>query len=218
MIDFPSNPTNGQVYANYIYDSSITAWRNVNTDTGIGTLNAMGLKNVVPTSVSVGSGSASVNANGTVTFTGASSISLNGVFTSTYTNYKMVITSSASAHNINAFLRMRNAGTDTSGSIYYFGGVGGYTSGTVTGWSGTGTNVIQWGNTAIENTTGTIDIFRPKLTERTGFNFQSFGYTSSYLSIQGAGMLYDTVSYDGATLYLSSGNFTGTITIYGYSN
>lgn len=27
-LDFPSNPTNGQTYENFVYDTSITAWRN----------------------------------------------------------------------------------------------------------------------------------------------------------------------------------------------
>jgi len=34
-LDFPSSPTNGQVYGNYYYDSSIGAWRNVGSKDGL---------------------------------------------------------------------------------------------------------------------------------------------------------------------------------------
>jgi hypothetical protein len=34
-LDFPSNPTNGQVYDNYYYDSSITAWRSSGSKNGL---------------------------------------------------------------------------------------------------------------------------------------------------------------------------------------
>ena len=50
-----------------------------------------GLKLLVPTSVAVGSGTGTANAAGQVTFTGASSVQLNGVFTTTYDNYKIVL-------------------------------------------------------------------------------------------------------------------------------
>jgi hypothetical protein len=34
-LDFPLNPTNGQAYENYYYDSSITAWRSAGSKTGV---------------------------------------------------------------------------------------------------------------------------------------------------------------------------------------
>jgi hypothetical protein len=34
-LDFPSNPTNGQAFENYYYDSSITAWRSAGSKTGV---------------------------------------------------------------------------------------------------------------------------------------------------------------------------------------
>lgn len=272
-LDFPSSPTNGQVYGQYTYDSAKGAWRVtantamsvipsptppaspaantlwLNTNDGVifyylndgnssqwvelksntasgstvaARVDALeakpsGLVPVIPTSVgAISSGTATVNSSGLVIFSGVNGIQLNGCFTSAYTNYRIMITATASAHNLNAFLRMRNAGVDTSSSIYYFGGSNGPSTGGTTGWSGNGANVLQWGNAAIEDTHGHIDIFRPKVTDRTGFSFQSFGYTSTYVAIQGAGMLYDFVSYDGASLYLSSGTLTGTIQVFGY--
>ena len=34
-LDFPSSPTNGQTYENFVYDSSITAWRNQGSPSGL---------------------------------------------------------------------------------------------------------------------------------------------------------------------------------------
>lgn len=218
-IDFPSNPVNGQTYANYIYDSSITAWRNLNTETGVAALNASGLKIVVPSSVTVGSGSATVNSNGLVTFNGVTSLSLNGVFTSIYSNYRIVISGNSSAHAQAASIRMRS-GSDTSTNIYYFGGSYGPASGTGAAWQGSAANLIQWGNTGIESTTLSMDIYRPKLTERTGFSWQSHGYTgSTYAGIVASGMVYDQVSYDSCSILIGGGaTISGNVQVYGYAN
>lgn len=73
---------------------------------------------VIPTSVAVGSGSASVAAEGTVTFTGASTVSLNGVFDGTggdmYDVYFQLKGTSAN----NVYLRLRSGGTDLAGTSY----------------------------------------------------------------------------------------------------
>ena len=50
-----------------------------------------GLAKIVPSSVAVGSGSGSFDANGAISFTGASSISINGCFSATYDVYKVLI-------------------------------------------------------------------------------------------------------------------------------
>ena len=36
-LDFPTNPTNGQVFGNFYYDSSITAWRNLGSKNALST-------------------------------------------------------------------------------------------------------------------------------------------------------------------------------------
>ena len=221
-IDFPSNPTNGQVYANYIYDSSITAWRNVNTDTGIGTLNAMGLKNVVPTSISVGSGSATVNSNGRVTFSSATSLSLNNVFSSTYTSYKIVLSAGAASTGTSISLRLRSSGADRSNSAYYFGGYFSREQGTTTGaWSSSGiTSMTLVSVYNIANTNSVqAEINNPFDSScGTSINWQSWNNDPSGGYGIFAGGLYATQnSNDGLTL-VSSGTMTGYISIYGYTN
>lgn len=216
-LNFPANPTNGQVYANYIYDSSITAWRNVNTDTGIGTLNAMGLKNVVPGSVSVGSGSATVNANGTVTFTGASSISLNGCFNSIYTNYRSIFTLDNSVTGANIRYRMTASGTANSENLYTMQGLKQEGSSAVGLYQASTVNAGYLGSFASDGRVS-FDIFTPYLAKRTGIVWQADGYqvAPGYFA---AKVQHDkSVSYDGIYIYPESGTFTGTLQVFGYTN
>jgi len=221
-IDFPSNPTNGQVYANYIYDSSITAWRNVNTDAGIGTLNAMGLKNVMPTSVVVGSGSATVNANGLVTFTAASSISLNNIFTSTYDTYDILIDITASSVNGYPALRGLTAGTDNSSSNYY--SMYHFSRATGVGVDGV-VNSTNWffGNNYTTSPYYGVKatIQRPVPTVQKQGVFNSIACDSTSTFAFNGGLLFNAtgVSFDGLTLYNNGGGtLSGTIRAYGYSS
>ena len=75
-----------------------------------------GLKLIVPTSVA-GSG-VSVSATGKVTFTAATTVSVNGCFTSSYDNYLIVMRMKASSGNPNIQVRMRASGSDATGSNY----------------------------------------------------------------------------------------------------
>lgn len=210
-LDFPANPTNGQVYANYIYDSSITSWRNVNTDTGIGTLNAMGLKNVVPTSVVVGSGSATVNANGTITVSGATSLTINGAFPTTYTKFLIATNITATASG-NVTFQLSSAGTAAATA---------YTHRIIYSDYGTST-VSSIGGDAISNAvliystgraSGQLNIQDPNQAGTTHWNWINNQSTAVAIS---AGYHNVATAYDG--IKLSATSITGTINIYGYTN
>ena len=223
MIDFPANPTNGMVYSNYIYDSSITAWRNVNTDTGIGTLNAMGLKNIVPTSVDVSSGSATTNANGTVTFSGATSISLNNIFSSTYTNYQFnFVLNEASVADADINGRLRVSGTDSSAS-YYVGGVM-EAAGSLSAINNLNINYWQMGRThsgvnPLTHAAISFKVFQPIGTKPTTYFTESISWTNSATNaMRFGGFNTALTSYTGFTLFAGSGTFGGTLSVYGYTN
>ena len=223
MIDFPSNPTNGMVWGNYIYDSSITAWRNVNTDTGIGTLNAMGLKNVVPTSISVGSGSATTNANGTVTFSGATSISLNDIFSSTYTNYQFnLVLTSASVADADVRARLRLSGTDASSSYYE----GGTLQGAAVLSAVNNLNITNWDLGRTHSATDpnahasiSFKVFQPSQARPTTYHTESISWNNSNIvTFRFSGFHTTLTSYTGITIFPGSGTFGGTLSVYGYSN
>lgn len=220
--DFPSNPTNGQVYANFVYDSSITSWRNVNTDTGIGTLNAMGLKNVVPTSVAVSDGSATVNSNGTVTFSNSSVITPNGIFGSGYKNYRIIGNIDSVSGNGVVELRI---GTSGNASGYYYGGLQAIMNGTNTAAYGVGVASWQIGyayNAGNNKNTFVVDIFNPFLPVRTQISSNYMGGDSSdnFAGRTIWGTHTGNTSYTGIALFAAAGTntLTGSMQIYGYNN
>ena len=76
-----------------------------------------GMDLITPTSVA---GSGVTLSGGEVTFSAATTISVNGVFTATYDNYRMVWESSLAASEDSLQIRMRLAGTDNSSANYTF--------------------------------------------------------------------------------------------------
>ena len=185
---------------------------------------AAGLRMVVPTSVAVGSGSASVDANGKITFSGASSLNINGCFSSTYDNYRIIMTLQGSTADAGFYQRMLASGSAESSSNYYLGS----TYVPMTGASGLlQTNAGSfWGFGGLETTTEyynnySFDFQSPFLTRGTWFNFAGMWVNNAgtLQSINGAGNLNTSTSYDGLQLYASTGNLQGgTIRIYGYKN
>jgi hypothetical protein len=172
-----------------------------------------GLKLIVPTSVA-GSG-VSVSASGQVTFTAATSVNVNGCFTSSYDNYIIVCQQAASAE-ANLLFRLRVSGTDATGSNYVFQGL----------------NAISTTVSASRNTYDHTIIGTQGNTLRNGQHFYVYGpalaqptamrsvIASSYQSAtitDGASTHSLSTAYDGFTVYMASGNATGTLTVYGLS-
>jgi hypothetical protein len=184
-----------------------------------------GLVPLVPTSVVIASGSATTNVNGTVSFTGVSSFSLNGVFSSTYTNYKIVADFSGSSASTTLQLRFRKAGTDYSGAQYNFGGLGMRTGGTTSSFSGVNATSfnLAWINgpaAGSGSTAGSVDVFNPF-----GASFQKIVSTmlgtdsTSMAGIYVGGNCFSSqTANDGFTLQAISGTFSGTVQVYGYTN
>jgi hypothetical protein len=103
---------------------------------------AGGLVQIIPTSISNTSGTASISSKGLVTFNGVSSLSLNGVFTSTYKVYKIFWIGRHSA-TTGCNMRLRASGTDNSASDHSYAAT--YSN------SGTGpTRYIQGLNSSFE--------------------------------------------------------------------
>jgi hypothetical protein len=181
---------------------------------------AAGLRMVVPTSVAVGSGSGSVDAIGNVTFSSASSISLNGCFTSVYDNYKIMINTGDPASTQLFTMRLRS-GTDNSSAIYYrmnFGqGTGGSTS--LLGVTQTSFGLGYAGNGS--HFMADVTMFNPfSSTLKTGISGIGIANNSGYNGITGWTLnnWYDaTTSFDGFSL-LFGANTTGTVRVYGYKD
>ena len=181
-----------------------------------------GLKMVVPTSVAVGSGSGSADANGAVTFSGVSSVSLNGCFTSVYDNYRVFLEITATSASPGMNLRLRASGTDASGGNYVGGGyICRFNSATLGGQDLNASTNFELGgaNSGQSSNRVAMDFQSPFLAQRTGHHSFTTGFdgTSAYGRAQHSNHNLST-SYDGFTVFPSSGTMTGTIRVYGYKD
>lgn len=174
-----------------------------------------GLVQLMPSSVAVGSGSSTTNGNGTVDFSGASSVSLNGVFSSTYDHYRIIGRVFGDANRTIQW-RIRSGSTDLTTSTYFFGGtfVGSASNQALA--SDNNANATSNLVTYVSIDVGTFDmvLYNPFETIRTGYTCNGQGRFATYY----AGIVDNTTSYDGITFFPNAGTSTGTIQVYGYRN
>ena len=171
-----------------------------------------GLVLVSPTSIANSGGSASAS-GGAVTFTGVSSVSLNGVFSSAYQNYRITLTATHSTASVPSF-RFRASGSDLSGSNYYYKGL--YWASSII--VDTATNTYMLLNNGSATTTDiSWDCFDPVPAKTK----RSVVLLNDMTGLTGAvfNNLYNaTNAADGFTVFPSSGTLTGTLRVYGYKN
>jgi hypothetical protein len=184
-----------------------------------------GMKMIVPTSVTVGSGSGSVDTNGAVTFSGASSVSLNDVFSTSYDYYKIIISSKSPTSDGTLRLRLRVSGADDSTASYYTQAIG-YTDFNATDNFRESALTSLWiGN--LDSAVGgqlysqSIEVYTPfQNTLETTFNMQNQVVTSASAGAHysSGGFYVSPKSFTGFSIVTSAGNITGTLRVYGYKN
>lgn len=167
-----------------------------------------------PTSIAHSGTSASIGANGQVTFSAITSLSLNGIFSAAYDNYVVSLRHNGTA-NTGLALRLRSSGTDATGNNYTFQLLSvdsttisaDRTTNTSLGVIGIISDVQRGGDVAYVN--------GPFLAQPTAVR------TVSARGIGGSA-IYDyatthslSTSYDGFTAYPTSGNVTGALQVYG---
>ena len=184
----------------------------------INVVNQTALNGIIPTSVA-GTG-VTVSPNGLVTFTNASSVSLNGVFSGSYDNYRVTWNSSTRTASVSTGFQLRAAGTNLSSATYdYVKGLDSGTTRSVTSSSSNTNFPIDHGVAAGQTSNGVMDIFSPAATTAaTGTIQASVLASSACYSTQVSFANEATASYDGFTLSVSSGTFSGVIRVYGYNN
>jgi len=173
-----------------------------------------GLKLITPSSVA-GSG-VSVSASGKVTFTAATSVSVNGCFDSTYDNYLVVVRYVAASGDPRFQLRLRAAGTDDAGSNYVRQVIDA-NGASVTAARATETAATVGELSATQRSGEHIFFYGPALTQPTAMrNVNAGGYLSARLTDNACTHSLST-SYDGFTGFPVSSSVTGSLTIYGLS-
>lgn len=175
----------------------------------------VGLVNVVPTSVAQAGGSASANAQGLVTFAGVTSFSLNSVFTSAYSNYRIVVNAKASAAT-NLNFRFRTSGTDISAGYYGASIYATNNTGVAVGDQKTNADTSFFGGLNTTNGVSVTSEIQPEAGVSKIFNNISLSYIGgvqicSYSTTTGT-------RPDGFTIYPVSGSVTGTVQVFGYNN
>lgn len=149
----------------------------------------------------------------TTTFSAVASISLNNVFTSTYENYEIYINSFPTSTADTTTFRLRASGTDAT-TNYESGRLGFNGSVVFSGLNVTGTDDWYIGyDGSATNACAKMTIFRPQLAEPT--KFYSTGVTGSMTFQSTGGTNSNSTSYDGFTLLILTGTFTGNVSVYG---
>jgi hypothetical protein len=170
--------------------------------------NVGGLTQIIPTSVTGGT----LGANGQITFSGSSSVSIDGAFTSSYENYKIV----------------GNFITSTAAYMQFRFRTGGATR--ATGYRQTEQQSAQFGATEIRfaysyANAGNYTPFEQLVSSPAVASIKSslsgvmIGQGDSTGFTFNQASFYNTAeAHDGFLLLPGSGTFTGTIRIYGYNN
>lgn len=211
----PSSPFVGQL----IYDTTVSQTLVWNGSAWI-VQTGGALIPVIPTSVTVTGGTGTFSTStGTVTATGVNDVMLNGVFTSKYNAYRVLLQGSATT-NSNLRMRLSTSGTANSSANYgYSVARNSYSAGTfgVYGSDTAGTYFVVGDivptSTAVSSTL-ILDVGSPFTAAYTSAT--SHSARDDYFFVFG-GMHKATTSFDGIWFNPSTTPMTVTITVYGYN-
>jgi hypothetical protein len=150
-----------------------------------------------------------------VTFASATAISVNGCFTSAYTNYLIVMTVGAVTAATTCTLKFRASGTDDTTTNYTYRWSG---TTTASAWQGayatTQANVPRIMRLDTNGGALSMQVFRPQASASTLLVASS---TDTAGSNETYGATFNTTkSFDGFTITPGANSFGGTIRIYGY--
>ena len=168
--------------------------------------------------VPTGINSALVCVQAETAFTTASTVSADNVFTSSYTNYRMIVRFQGTTGS-DLLMQFRAGGVDTATNYNYQ---------SFTSNSTTNTGAVASSQTTIpvaQNSTGvislvTLEISGPQLAAPTFTQSLNTRHATAYTGPNIAMFLGNqsaSTQFDGFKFSGTSGTFTGTYTIYGYS-
>jgi hypothetical protein len=161
--------------------------------------------------------------------TSGAPLDVNSVFSSTYTNYVLLLRQSQTVANGFFCLRMRTVSTLESGSVYNYGWGGSYVgvgpSYNFAAYSVSNPfapdNVFFAGPTPGTSYSGTsqLEIMSPNATRETRILGQAYtNYSGTYynVAISGTGEVGTSTAYTGFRLFPSAGTAAGEYALYGY--
>jgi len=158
-------------------------------------------------------------------FSAVTSVSLpTNTFTSTYRNYKIIIGFSSSSATQTISGRLRSAGADITTANYWQASSGVNTSNVTVNLADDTQTSWKLGNAGTTNVWGlTLDAIAPNISNTSKIFVGNLLYYNPTTSVNN-GTSMNLLSYNGTpfqvdslSIIASTGNFTGTYRIYGYS-
>jgi hypothetical protein len=153
----------------------------------------------------------------TQSFVAVNSVSFNTLFSSLYRDYFFLFSGNHTTTSADVFFRLRQGITDYTATNYFSGSV------TITDAAGpTRAYLSNQQQSAVANVQGIASNFGFTISEPFTADEKSAFSQSTAIGGTGAvfrnswGFLNFGQSFDGITFFLGAGNFTGTITAYGY--
>ena len=284
-LDFPSNPVDGQVYGNFYWDASMSAWRSSGTGMpnsfsnaiatssnatsvpltvkgstsqsanlqnwvnssgttlssissagslslatplaissgGTGVLTGAGLTPIVPTSVTMSTGTATIGTTGAITYSGGTTLTIYGVFSSTYRNYKIVAQTATAANPAEwqgiQYVKTSDSTVNSAANYQSYYNESNDASGFNTREIQTAATYAKVWPSGNYLGNASLDIYQPYQSIFTVALGQTF-YTSASNTTMGViqHSSKENISYSGFRIYsTSSSNMSGVIQIYGYN-
>jgi hypothetical protein len=175
-----------------------------------------GLVIMTPTSITHAGTSASINSDGGVDFTAVTSLSLNGVFTSSFDNYLIITKTDVASGNVYLSYRLRVSGSDASASNYAYQSL--FASSTTIsagrGTSATSADVHYMSDSLTDGFH--LHVYGPFLTQPTAWRSVAVSSASNAAFNDLSGTHSLSTSYDGFTFIPASSNVTGNVVVLGY--
>jgi len=166
--------------------------------------------------VPTGINSALVLISSTTIGSAVASVTVSSAFSSTYDNYKIIV--SGGVASTDSFLKLTLGATATG--YYYFGVYGSANWGsTVSGDGAANTTFWSSGSASANSLNANIELIAPNLAKNTSYTTIYSNTRTGGTHIMYGGYLTDTTQYTAFTLTTNSGTITGgTIRVYGYAN
>jgi hypothetical protein len=177
-----------------------------------------GLTPVTPTSIANSGGSASLTGNA-VNFTGVTTVSINGVFTSAYLNYIVVVSPIVGSAASGLLARWRVAGVDATTNYTFQEFQANNT--TLSGSRAAATSGFRFGTTRTpaNGCNYAFMAFGPQSAVPTNASsISNYDSEAGALVSLYAGFHDSSTSYDGFTILGVTGTITGTVRVYALAN
>jgi len=149
------------------------------------------------------------------TFSAASAVTFDNVFTSDYRHYRIVVDAIHSSTWTTVWYRLRSGGADNTASNYWYRTAYFNAAWAFDNASATDKALFMLTTTAYNGVAQ--DIFLPQIAQRTSFSGTQYDHNDPTTRIIGSGYS-TTTQFDGIKLYPNAGTITGTATIYGYND